>query len=349
MPRTVPRTVLVLFTSGALACGGPQLVEHDAGGRDAAIRDAATPPVDASGPDATVPVDGGSDGGLPSTSSPAPAAEIVRTGSGGLLLRGTVLAPAGPIAGGEVLVIGNSIACVAQDCGSDPRAAGVTVIDTHATISAGLIDGHNHLTYNFLPEWIPDPMRLFGSRYDWRADPDYSAHTQPESDGGTRGAFVCPATKWAELRSIVHGTTTVQGQSPEQACVNRLARNADHFHGLGPDHMQTTISGACEAGLNDAARTTLVANFSDGSTTRYAVHMAEGVTASASASTNVMSEYACYAGEVPARATISLLEDAAGQPFETAIFIHAIPLTDAQLVQAQALDARVVWSPSSNI
>lgn len=310
---------------------------EDAGTIGDAGLDAGTMPDDAATPDGGMPTGG---------SMPAPAATIVRMGTGGFLLRGTVLAPGGPIARGEVLIVGDSITCVAADCSASPMAGTVTVIDTHATISAGLIDGHNHATYNFLPEWVPDPARLFASRYAWRSDPMYSAFIRPESDGGSSGTFICPASKWAELRSIVHGTTTIQGQSPNQGCVQRLARNADHAHGLGPDHMQTTISGACESALSDSARTTLVSNFTSGSTTRYAIHMAEGVTGTGT-TTNVLREYECYAGTF--RYSTSLLVDGSGNPFETAMFIHAVALTDPQLVEAEMLHARFVWSPSSNL
>lgn len=311
--------------------GAPDGGTHDAGTRDAGTRDGGT-----------------RDGGVPTgDSEPAPPAEILRTGTGGFLLRGTVLAPSGPISPGEVLIVGNTITCVAADCSGAPMADTVTVIDTHATISPGLIDAHNHVTYNFLPEWIPDPLELFGSRYDWRSDPDYRAHIRPEADGGTRGDFICPSTKWAELRSIVHGTTTVQGQSPRQSCVDRLARNADHAHGLGTDRMQTTIAGPCESGLSDAARTNLVRNFRNGSTTRYAVHMAEGVAGNTTMTTNVLREYECYAGTY--RYTTSLLFDTDGTPFETAMFIHAVTLNDEQLEDAAMANARFVWSPSSNI
>jgi len=315
--------------------------------------DAGGPEVDGGGPG----VDGGgggtdagsgTDAGVlpPGGSTAAPAAEIVRTGTGGVLLRGTVLAPGGPISPGEVLIVGDTIRCVAASCASDPMASGVTIIDTHGTISPGLIDGHNHATYDFLPEWVPDPLRIFGSRYDWRSDPMYREHVRPESQGGTSSSFICPATKWAELRSIVHGTTTMQGQSPNQACVNRLVRNADHSHGLGPDRMQTTISGPCETALSDTARATLVSNFASGSTTRYAIHMAEGTTGT-TMTTNVLREYECYAGSF--RATTSLLADASGTPYGTGLFIHAVALTDAQLTEAAAMRVHFVWSPSSNI
>ena len=353
-----------LFALAALAflltgCPGPTPPMLDGGPGD----DGGTPPVDAHVDDAQVPpdaevIDGGTDGGTDAgvldggtptgTSDPAPPAEIVRAGTGGFLLRGAaVLAPTGPIVPGEVLIVGNTITCVAADCSTAPMADTVTVIDTHATIAPGLIDGHNHATYDFLPEWIPDPMRLFGDRYDWRGDSEYSAWVRPESAGGNAGTFVCPATKWAELRSIVHGTTTIQGQSPEQACANRLARNADHYTGVGGDLMQTTISGACESGLSDSARATIVTNFTSGATTRLAVHMSEGVTGDGTTTTDVTHEFECYAGTE--RYTTSLLYGAGGAPYGTAVFIHGAGLDASELDASIEAGAHFVWSPSSNI
>ncbi len=295
------------------------------------------------------PPDGGSmpDGGPmpPVGSVPAAPAEIVRTGTGGFLLRGTVLAPDGPILAGEVLIVGDTITCVAADCSTAPMADTVTVIDTHATISPGLIDGHNHLTYNFLPEWVPDPLRLWMNRYEWAEDDGYEAHVAPYANRRSAGSHVCPSTKWAELRSIVHGTTTVQGQSPEQSCANRLARNADHYHGLGPDrmavdHMQTAIGSVRDIAEGD--RATLVSNFLDGSTTRFAVHMGEGY-----AGSTIGLEFASYAGR-DTRPT-SLFAAADGTPFLTAVMIHALALTPAELEEAAMVGAYAVWSPSSNM
>jgi 5-methylthioadenosine/S-adenosylhomocysteine deaminase len=378
----VKHHAVVTLACIALLTGCPrqpvQPIFDDAAGGDAAMVDGGTPldtgvPVDAPGVDApgtdAWSVDAaGTDGGptpdagvdaavwdsgvLPGTTSPAPATDIVRTGTGGYILRGTVLTPSGPISPGEVLILGNTIECVATDCTSDPRAAGVTILDTHATISPGLIDGHNHLTYDFLPEWVPDPVRTFVSRYEWRGDPDYSAHVDPEGDSNNDGTqdtgAQCPGAKWGELRSIIHGTTTVQGQSPQSGCVDRLARNADHFHGLGTDRMRTTISGACESGF--PARAGLVSDFVDGSATRFMIHMAEGFAphGTPGSSTDPLREFDCYAGRSPLGGT-SLLVDGAGMPYGTSVFIHSIPLTAAQLDEADTDLVRFVWSPSSNI
>ena len=49
--------------------------------------------------------------------------------------------------------------------------ANATAIDTHGIIAPGLIDLHNHLTYNVFPRW--HPTEEFGNRYDWQQKPIY--------------------------------------------------------------------------------------------------------------------------------------------------------------------------------
>jgi len=349
LPRVIPHALVAsvsvlaaLCVSGCVNTRNPAV--SDGGGGDAADVDGNVPLDDGGMGDGFVPME---DASTPDGSVAAPAAEILRIGTGGFLLRGaSVIAPTGPIANGEVLVVGNTIRCVAVDCTSDPMAADVTIIDTHATITAGLIDAHNHLTYNFLPEWVPDPLRIFGNRYEWRGDAQYRAHVAPEGDSA--GATQCAAIRWGELRSMIHGTTTMQGQSPTRSCGNGLVRNADHAHGLGSDHMQTTISGSCESALSDTARPGLIDNFRDGSTTRYAIHMGEGpVLVGAGTTTDPTRELDCYAGRF--RSTISLLNDLDGSPFNTALFIHTVPFDDADINESIMSGAHFVWSPSSNI
>ena len=367
----------------------------DDGGMDAG-RDGATPTPDSgidggndAGSDAYVsPIDANVDAYHPpiTTSDPAPPADIVRTGTSGLLLRGTVLTPTGVLSPGEVLVTGNTIRCVAADCSATAGASTATIIDTHATISPGLIDAHNHLTYDFIPPWVPSPPQLFHNRYEWRGNAQYSAWVNPEGDSNHDGTqdtgAQCPGAKWGELRSIVHGTTTVQGQAPASACLDRLARNAEGANGLGVDVARTTISGACESGF--PTRPSLIGSFTAASnpTTRFYVHMGEGYANAGSATrTDPLREFGCYdgtdatyyngapctghadmascvadtanecawSGTSCATTGMSLLENALHMPYGTAVFIHAMPLTGAQLDRTLDRHAHIVWSPSSNM
>jgi cytosine/adenosine deaminase-related metal-dependent hydrolase len=284
-------------------------------------------------------------GPLPLESEPSPPPAIERPGIGGFLLRGTVLAPDRVIDPGEVLVVGPDIVCVSERCAGVPGAESVTVIRTNGIISPGLVDAHNHLTYDFLPEWVGG--QLYGNRYRWSDVTSYEDHIRPFSDGRNLNERICPGAKWGELRSIIHGTTTVQGQSANRSCLDRLARNADHYHRLGHDHLRTTITSPRDITDEDAA--SLVASFTDPSapTTRYAVHMCEGV-----AGDSIELEFDSFAGRDPREnrhAGISLLAAPDGAYRGTGLLIHSMILTDAQLMEARDTDAHVVWSPSSNL
>jgi 5-methylthioadenosine/S-adenosylhomocysteine deaminase len=309
-----------------------------------AQEDIADPDVsdpDITDPDITDPDITDPDGEDVSSSFPAPPAEILRTGGGGLLLRGVVLTPAGVLDPGEVLVSGNAIVCVDRDCSFEPEAEGATWIDTHGVISPGLVDAHNHLAYNFLPEWVPDPPQLFQNRYEWADMPDYEAFIAPYANHRSSSTHFCPAAKWGELRSLIHATTTVQGQSFAQRCVDWCVRNADNYDDLGYDQMRTTI--ASPRDITDAEAQSYVDSFNDPvePVTRLAVHMAEGY-----AGNYVTEEFDSFAGRDPRtnrHQGISLLTGGVG------LLIHSIPLTESQLQEALETDSKIVWSPSSNM
>ncbi|MEZ4381511.1 MAG: hypothetical protein R3A79_09185, partial [Nannocystaceae bacterium] len=55
--------------------------------------------------------------------------EVTMPGTDGLLLRGTVLAPDGVYTNGQVLVVGETIACVGCNCMDDPQAVDASVVD----------------------------------------------------------------------------------------------------------------------------------------------------------------------------------------------------------------------------
>ncbi|MBA2664535.1 MAG: amidohydrolase family protein [Bradymonadaceae bacterium] len=283
--------------------------------------------------------DAGNDHTLPS----APAT-VLRVGvaKGGMLLRGIVLAPDRVIDPGEVLFKGTTIVCVAADCTGHPDANDATWINTNGVISPGLIDGHNHLGYNFLPQWFPNPYRFFNNRYQWADEAAYEDHVRPYAKRRSTGSHYCPAGKWGELRSLIHATTTMQGQSFQQACVNWGIRNADHYHGLGHNHMATAIGSVRD--ITTAQAENYISRFEAevNPVTRFAVHMTEGL-----ADNNVLLEFDSFAGRdertnVARHQGLSLLN-------HTSILIHSMVMTDAQLDETQMSNAKIVWSPSSQM
>ena len=278
---------------------------------------------------------------IPSGDYPKPA-QVTAGDASKILLRGTILTANGALNEGEVLVSGDTIACVDADCSSHPDAAGATTIETHGIISPGLIDSHNHLAYNFLPEWVPPAGETFTNRYQWADHPSYEEHIAPYANNRSSNSHFCPAARWGELRSLLHGTTTIQGQSFARTCTRGGVRNADQHHELDYyDHMRTSIGSVRDITDSDADGYIEGFRAATEPDTRFAVHMAEGY-----ADDNITEEFASFAGRDMRNnrhTGISLLED------ETAILIHSIALTDSELQEAKMHNARIVWSPSSNM
>ena len=201
------------------------------------------------------------------------------------LLRGTIIAPSGPLTG-EVLVEGNTITCVAASCASQAGANGATVIVTDGVISAGLIDTHNHALFNFLDEDDWTPTVAFGNHEDWKSDdPMYAAaldakqyfnmDTGAPTNPPATVRYSCEIMKYAETRALISGTTSVVGApgAVNRSCYKTVARTVDTTqNGLGFDRIQTSL-GVPTASTGN----TVCNNFDSGSTDAYVVHIAEGI------------------------------------------------------------------------
>jgi 5-methylthioadenosine/S-adenosylhomocysteine deaminase len=136
-------------------------------------------------------------------------------------LRGTLITPDGIAENGIVLVRQGKIAAVGAHV---DLPANETIIDTHGIIAPGLIDLHNHLTWNVFPRW--HPIEEFGNRYDWQQKQIYqtllgSPHASLVADG-----LECEMERYAEVKAITEGETSVVG-SLQDACSAGLAHNLD--------------------------------------------------------------------------------------------------------------------------
>ncbi len=231
-------------------------------------------------------------------------------------LRGTVVTPAGVIANGVVVVDGDTIVELAARA---PK--GVTVIDTGGVIFPGLIDLHNHVTWNAFPRWRP--KRAVTARYDWIADPDYLA-TLSDPRGAVNQSHDCDLERYGEVKALVNGATAIAG-SLAKPCSRGLIRNLDYdsgFAGKTPAQYRIfpfQLNAAAEAEV----RTALDAG------TPVIVHLAEGV------------------GESPRR-ELSMLN---GHGFlkPGLVAIHGVALNAGDFEALKKGGAGLVWSPRSNL
>lgn len=93
----------------------------------------------------------------------------------------------------------------------------VPVVETGGTLFPGLIELHNHLSYNALPLWSPVP-KLFQHRGQW---PDHSDYRKlisgPMTVVGTyrdaqgKAALLAPLVRYVECKCLLGGVTTTQG------------------------------------------------------------------------------------------------------------------------------------------
>lgn len=105
-------------------------------------------------------------------------------------------------------------------------------IKTRGTIYPGLIDLHNHLSYNAMPLW--DVPQAFTNNDQWKGHEDYARKITKPSQilGGTPGVMEA-LVRFVECRSLLGGVTTSQGitlsTEPGIKTVYRgLVRNVEH-------------------------------------------------------------------------------------------------------------------------
>jgi cytosine/adenosine deaminase-related metal-dependent hydrolase len=143
-------------------------------------------------------------------------------------LTGTVITPDGIVPNGTVLIQNGVITAVGAQV---TLPAGTKTVATGGVIAPGLIDLHNHLTWNVLPRWKP-PVE-YGTRYDWQQKPVYSLLLKEPYEALVRAGLACQMERYAEVKAIAEGETSVVGGAMS-ACDQGLARNLDYDPELGP-------------------------------------------------------------------------------------------------------------------
>jgi 5-methylthioadenosine/S-adenosylhomocysteine deaminase len=233
-------------------------------------------------------------------------------------LRGTVVTPQSVIANGIVVVDGDTIASVGTTA---PK--GTTVIDTGGIIFPGLIDLHNHVTWNAFPRWRA--ARAVSARYDWQADPDYLAKLS-NPHFVVQGTNACDLERYGEVKALVNGATSIVG-SLLNICSNGLIRNLDYAAASGFAGKNPALYQVFPLQLTEAQATSTRAALKAGDA--YIVHLSEGVSESA-------------------RRELVML-DRQGYLQPGLVAIHGVALKAADFQTLKKGGAGHVWSPRSNL
>ncbi len=289
------------------------------------------------GVDAQAPFDGGPLSDLSSSTqqdlASHPSDDLsMPPSSSALILKGVVVAPAGPFLG-EVLVVGSKIECAQASCESEPLAQGATVLDTHGFIYPGLVDAHNHGIFNLFDGTDWAPTKLYHNHNQWTAEVRYQQMIDAKhylaGELNSPVDYRCEMDKYAEVKALVSGTTSmVVAPGTALGCFSSVIRTIDTPEsGLAKDNIQTSISVPAAASAQSVCN-----NFASGKTGAYVIHIAEGIDSTA------LNEFATLSG----RASGCLLAP------ETTI-VHGTALGLPEFTTMQAHDMKLVWSPRSNM
>ncbi len=119
---------------------------------------------------------------------------------------------------GIVYIDQGCIVAVQDRAQAAPAAfAGVPVVETGGTIFPGLIELHNHLSYNVLPLWSPVPKR-FQHRDQWSVHKDYRPMISgpmtvigEHRDSSGQSSLLAALVRYVECKCLLGGVTTTQG------------------------------------------------------------------------------------------------------------------------------------------
>jgi cytosine/adenosine deaminase-related metal-dependent hydrolase len=262
--------------------------------------------------------------------------KTTKSGTSGVMLVGTVLAPENAYNNGEVLIDASGIiqcAGAAGSCDAAATAQGAsTVTCANAVISPGLINAHDHITYdNDAPQTAT--MIRYNHRNEWREGTDGFTRNDP-SGNNTDYAGI----SYAELRFLMGGVTSIVASGGEYGLTRNLDNsNSALYEGLNIQKVDFDVFP-----LNDTGGTSYPSGCTKYSTARetttevladdaYLPHIAEGIDLEAN------NEITCQSV-----APNDLIQK------QTAI-IHSVAVNATQAANYQANGTSVVWSPRSNI
>lgn len=215
--------------------------------------------------------------------------------------------------------------------------AGTAINEIDGVVFPGLIDLHNHLTWNVLPRWTP--TRTFSNRYEWQELPDYARMLSGPHYALIGARLGCLMNRFAEIKALVNGATTAVGSfsiPAENACVVGLVRNLDVASGLegvavNRERLKNVVfpfelSSADE----NAVREVDPASKPDSGKLRAVImHLAEGTDASSRREFRMFKQHGFI------RKGVSI--------------IHGIALQAPQLKELADGQVGFIWSPRSNL
>lgn len=240
-------------------------------------------------------------------------------------LRGMVMTPNGPRTNWYVQVEDDVIVAV-----TNVQPAGVAVVDTGGIIFPGLIDAHNHPSYNSFPTLMFNNFP-YGHRDEWGEDDseyDDWKNKRRIVTNAVNDANTATITKYGECLELMAGCIAIQGQSnsdAEHSHPDVILCNIEQF----PSRVDANIFPWWNRAEDIAARATLRAKIAGGAVNASMIHLCEGPDATSLAQFYTWSGWGMLDG--------------------TTAIIHGTPLGPTEFAQMATVGAKLIWSPMSNM
>lgn len=292
----------------------------------------------------------------------------------GIVLHGTVVTmdSAGTILhNGSILIRNNKVVAVWEGLvaptGTQVGGAIDIYLGEQALIFPGLINLHNHASYDALDLWPapsshvqaalgrPRGTEPYANRYQWNdvtntSPPEYRRLVDTpqliltSSSGlGLRSE----AVKYSEVKAMLGGETTFQDGTPDPATDNVLIRNVESLN-FGRQAITSRVPAIAQ--LNGSDLSSLLTRMQNGQIDAWLVHLAEGVRDSQ----RRMGDLSSSRGEFATLISKGLLTDMTvivqGNGLEAEDFVSMRNAPSIRLDgTGDGLGAKLVWSPLSNL
>ncbi len=245
------------------------------------------------------------------------------------LIRGNLVAPEGLLENAHLLIDGDGvILCAACDCSAQPLFADAKRLECKdGVVSPGLINAHDHITFNQAPP-VPARTERYEHRHDWRRGNNGHTEIRSPATGGVR---------WSELRNLLAGGTSVNGSGG----VAGLIRNLDQENNDGNLPSLKVQYQTFPLGDSNGTTRAMGCNYPEidpesvlNNVSAYTPHVSEGINVEA------QNEFICLSGlDQSGRVLITN---------KTAI-IHGVGLQPTDYATMAGIGASLIWSPRSNI
>lgn len=286
----------------------------------------------------------------------APAAGAscsVISGTSGTLYVGTVLGENKVFVNGGVLVDASGtihyVGC--NYAGAAGASAATQVLCPGTVISPGLINSHDHITFQATPYVEPRSPdggyvgERYEQRHDWRTGKN--GHTvipnyDPPQSGSTNEQI-----RWGELRQVLAGTTSVAGSGGQDGLLRNLDKGnapsstsgwqeAPFTSGTGVHFDTFPLGDSSGTQLQTGCGYSSLPSFTTDVSTysSYLPHISEGIRGDA------RNEFLCLSGQQAGGVDIL---------GPTTAVIHAVGLTGTDIGVMAYHRSSLVWSPRSNV